>query len=222
MSNIKHDTLKIFPDYESFFSGMNPRQLLVSYDDVQTIEQSLSKKRFSLIDMDETYQSLKRVPAPAPVDYLVKWLDFINDFSNINKRLTELTPVAYMIFKSYGHFYLSDLKLLFERLMRAEYGTFYNSVDAQRILYAFLMYDQERKSFLQRKRVKYDDELEKFRDRISSDAYAEVQKILKKDYAELVGQDYWQKRNELYSALYPKMLEENREKFLSKYGDRPQ
>jgi len=150
LNPIQQKTLSLYPTYPKFFNDYKPAQLLVTYDDVNTIEQSLSIPRMTIDDIRIIYPEENK---NCSVDYLVNWLGFINRLSNINKPLTELDSVAYMIYKDHKMLYLSDLKIIFEKIMKAEYGTFYGSVDAQRILYAFVQYATERNLLDSKNRV---------------------------------------------------------------------
>jgi len=211
----QNQILKKYPTYASFYTDYNPAQLLVNYDEINTIEESISRRRMRICDIEILYPDEKR---NAAVEYIVRWLDFLNKFSNINKQLTELNSVAYMIFKDYKELYLSDLKIIFEKIMRAEYGPFYGSVDAQRILYGFMQYNIERMSLVQKQRIKFENELETLKDRILKDVDNEVREILRSpELKDLVGVEYYTKKNDLTRERFPKAFAEAREKFLSDY-----
>jgi hypothetical protein len=151
------------------------------------------------------------------VNYIARWLDFLNKFSNINKQLTELNAVAYMIYKDYKFMYLTDLKIIFEKIMRAEYGPFYGSVDAQRILYGFMQYNLERSILTRKQRDKYNLDLEDHLDKTRNSVSLEILKIMKKDFNDLEGQDYWEKRKDFENKMMPVALKNAREEFLNKY-----
>lgn len=147
LSSIQLKTLKAYPTFQGFMTDYKPEQLLVVYEDVRTIIKSVSCVRLSLSDVATLYDNNTR---KAGLKYISDWLDFVNRFSNINKPLTEISTVAYMIYIRFNHFYFSDLKIIFEKLMCGEFGSFYGSVDAQRILTSFTQYDQERKQTIYR------------------------------------------------------------------------
>lgn len=218
LTQMQRDILKKYPTYKEFLNNFNPAQLLVNYDEINTIEQSVSKRRMRIADIDVIYVDVQR---NAAVDYLVKWLDFLNRFSNINKQLTELNSVAYMIYKDYKDMYLSDLKIIFEKIMRAEYGPFYGSVDSQRILYGFMQYGIERKILMQKRRVSLEIELENHIDKVKKDVGTQVFELMKKHgFDQLQGEEYFAKRQELTSELMPKAIAEAREKFLTEYENK--
>jgi hypothetical protein len=114
----------------------------VQYDDINTIGRSVVKKRVCISDLDECYNDDR---AARGIDYLELWLMFLNKFSNLPKPLLETKAVACMIHNEFRHFYLSDLKVIFNKIMKAEYGNFYHgAIDAQRILFSFSQYNIDR------------------------------------------------------------------------------
>lgn len=144
-TEIQLKTRQSYKTYKDFLQDYKPEQLLVLYDDISNLESSVASVRLTLHDVDKVYSGDK---FSAGVNYVELWLDFVNRFSNINKPLIETKAVAYMIFHDYKHFHLADLKVLFKNLMIGEYGSFYGSVDAQRILTAFAQYALARKKAL--------------------------------------------------------------------------
>lgn len=217
LTPVQKKALDTFPSYQSLLKELPPQQLLVTFDDISNIEQSLSEDRLSLDDMCVIYPNEK---IPASVDYLSKWLDYLNRFSNINKVLTEVKAVAHMISKTYGNLYLSDLKVIFERIMRAEYGVFYNSVDAQRIMYSFMQYSIERNQILSKKRVKFALALEKYIDGVKHELSVEVNQVMKEKYSDLSGPEYWQKKNELSNEIVPERVRKAKEEFTATYREK--
>jgi len=132
-----------YPTYAKFLDDYKPAQLLVTYADINTISKSVAviNPRLMLEDINMAYSTDK---LNAGVAYVKSWLDFLNKFSNLNKQLTETESVAFMIYNGHKSFYLTDMKIIFEKIMRCEYGIFYGSVDAPRILGAFTQYAQDR------------------------------------------------------------------------------
>ncbi|MDR2004269.1 MAG: hypothetical protein LBQ74_14665 [Prevotella sp.] len=131
-----------FPVYEKFLDRYKPENLIVYYSDINTVEDSIAEKRFSLEDISFLYPPVKKIPAG--IDYLSKWITYLQDFLNINNRLTKVQDIATMIYKDNRHFYLSDLTVIFQAILRSEYGRFYGSVDAQTIISSFTLYNVSR------------------------------------------------------------------------------
>ena len=140
-NEIQKKTRELYPTFNSFLVELSPANLLVMYDDINTIEASISTPRLSIADIFEIYTDGKNHPG---IEYLEYWIKYINDISNLPKIITRTRDVAVMIYKDHAHFYLTDLKIVFERIMRGEYGPFYGAVDTQRILNACLQYSIER------------------------------------------------------------------------------
>jgi len=211
----------LYPTYEKFIIDYKPAQLLVTYDEVNTLEQSIEKDRMSIEDLSKIYPDQKRNYS---VEYIVQWLDYLNRFSNINKQLTELNAVAYMIYKDYKKLFLTDFKIVFEKIMRAEYGTFYGSVDAQRILFAFMSYNTERNLLLRKMNIdskiiqenqkNTKSELQRYLENKQSEVEFEVVQLLKLDYKELSGLEYNKKKIELIQERLPAALDKGREEYL--------
>lgn len=217
---LQQKTLEAYPTFQAFMADYKPEQLLVVYADVRTVLKSVSSIRLALSDIAVLYdnKTLK-----AGLKYITDWLDFVNRFSNINKPLVETSTVAYMIYNRFGHFYFSDLKILFEKLMCGEFGNFYGSVDAQRILTSFSLYDTERKKQIISLQTDMDNFITKqmaaLYNTAESRAYAEMRgKDL--DYLEIAGtRDKYRKeidttaqaRMEEYRQLYLDKLKEQME-----------
>ena len=214
LTAIQKRTLKLYPNYKLFYNDLSPARLLVAYDNINTIEESIAKPRMTIEDINIIYPETE---INNSVNYIARWLDFLNKFSNINKQLTELNAVAYMIYKDYKFMYLTDLKIIFEKIMRAEYGPFYGSVDAQRILYGFMQYNLERSILTRKQRDKYNLDLEDHLDKTRNSVSLEILKIMKKDFNDIEGQDYWEKRKDFENKMMPVALKNAREEFLNKY-----
>lgn len=185
LTSIQLETIKTYPTFQAFMVEYKPEQLLVNYSDIYTIFQSVSCIRLTLSDIAKLYDNKIQ---KAGLKYLSDWLDFFNKLSNINKPLTEISTVAYMIYARFNHFYLSDLKILFEKLIYSEYGSFYGSLDAQRILTSFYQYELERKATIHRIQTgeeKYiKDQIDKLNSQADKRAYAEA-KEKNLDYLEI-------------------------------------
>lgn len=217
LTEIQLRTRQSYQSYKSFMQVYKPEQLLVLYDDINSVQQSVLSVRLTIDDVNKVYSGDK---FSAGVDYVEKWLDFVNRFSNINKPLIETKAVAYMIHNDYRHFHLADLKVLFKNLMVGEYGSFYGSVDAQRILTAFAGYNRER----QKQLLSLKNELSRFVNNQFQALYSEVDARayreaktgnldylqtakLRDDYRQEIDRDQKQRMDD-YKALFYKNLKE--------------
>lgn len=210
LTPIQQQTADLYPTYEQFLTDYNPAQLLAVYDDIKTISKSVLQQRVSIADICAIYNTDK---FNAGVDYLDKWLQFVNRFSNINKPLTETRTVAYMIYNEFNGFFFSDLKVLFEKLMRGEYGAFYGSVDAQRILTAFTQYGAQRIPEVKRMYAQINIAVNKYIEELRGRAIQEIRNRLDEDASEeAVKKEYYaalpelDKKAEEYRASYIKKL----------------
>ena len=202
MTPIQLKTQNAYPTYAKFLEYFSPAQLIVQYDDVNTIAKSVTviNKRITLEDINIIYSDAK---TDAGVDFVRKWLDFLNKFSNLNKQLTETKAVAYMIYKDYKYFYLTDLKIVFEKIMRCEYGIFYGSVDAPRILGAFINYSQERSATEKSIQGYVQKEMKAYMDPLHANELKLIEKELDGKYTdENLLRDERRKR---YAEVWPKL-----------------
>ncbi|WP_303077734.1 DUF6633 family protein [Capnocytophaga sp.] len=77
---------------------------------------------------------------------LMMWLVFVNEVLNLNKPMTEaqINLCATHILKDFNHLKMSDLSLLFNRLITGQYGEFYESLSIAKVLTFFRDYEKER------------------------------------------------------------------------------
>lgn len=128
-------------NYEDFKREYNPQNLDVIFREFQTIESSVENKGVTLNVLEDTY-GLRDV-----LNFVETWLEFINTQLNINKPMDskQIIFVSYKIVEKFSHFYLTDLKLIGDKILLGEGVRFYGSVDTQAILGAFNDYNKERK-----------------------------------------------------------------------------
>ncbi|MBD8349367.1 DUF6633 family protein [Dysgonomonas sp. HGC4] len=166
MTPIQDKTFAQYPTFDSFLKDYSPAQLLIVYSHVTTIEESVIKNGLTLEDINCMYTQNGSMPG---AEYVEKWLKFLNDFSNINKPLTETRAVSVMIYPLYKYFRLADMKLIFDKIMRSEYGPFYGSVDAQRILTSFFKYNIDRMYAHPRALTKINTALASIREKVETE-----------------------------------------------------
>jgi hypothetical protein len=135
--------LNSYPNWSDFVKYQSPEQLIVNYDFVRSIWDVYETSPITLNLLTEVYP-LKQTYAG--YEYLDQWLRYLNDFLNISKGLQTqyIKQLSYMLYAKYNHFRLSDLKLLFNYILESRYGTFYGSIDSQRIVTSFFEYNRER------------------------------------------------------------------------------
>lgn len=142
-NKIQLQLLNSYPNWSDFVKNQSPEQLIVNYDFVSSIWDVYETSPITLNLLTEVYP-LKQ--SFAGYEYLDNWLRYLNDFLNINKGLQTqyIKQLSYMLYAKYNHFRLSDLKLLFNYILESRYGTFYGSIDSQRIVSSFFEYNRER------------------------------------------------------------------------------
>ncbi|MDH6355451.1 hypothetical protein M2132_001794 [Dysgonomonas sp. PH5-45] len=138
---IQNGLFQKFGNYKAFFNHFKPGNLLVLYEDIDTVEDSLRQERFTLQDIDVLYSTEQ---FHAGIEYIMEWLEFINIYSNISKPLKDTQLVAFQIYKKHKLLYLTDLKVIFEKMMDGDYGPFYGSIDSTRIHSSFKDYSASR------------------------------------------------------------------------------
>lgn len=143
MTELEKQVLGKYPDWRKFVEWQSPEQLVVNYDFVNSFYDVYETSPITLKLLTDIYP---RKESYAGYEYLGSWLRYLNDFLNINKGLqTEhIDQLSYILYAKYNHFRLSDLKLLLEYVLESRYGTFYGSIDTQRISSSFFEYNRER------------------------------------------------------------------------------
>ncbi len=143
MEELKKQIKEQYPTWQSFVKEQDPTQLIVNYDSISRISDVYDATPVTLEFLNSIYP-LKN--AAAGMNYLIGWLIFLNDFLNINKGIPQkfMNHLAYTLYAKYKHFKLADLKLLFDYVLESRYGTFYGSIDTQRIVSSFFEYNRER------------------------------------------------------------------------------
>ena len=147
-TELMQTTLQRLPTWGDFITICSPANLCRQYSKVTRIYHSIERSRISLKEISEAYPQTDGVPAG--MLYVKTWIEYFNEFSNINKPLphTQINNVSVMLYTKYLHFYLSDLKLILEWILEGRYGKFYGSVDSQLILSAFYEYNNELEKIL--------------------------------------------------------------------------
>lgn len=79
-------------------------------------------------------------------NFLMVWLVHLNELLNLNKPMTEaqITLCATNVLNEFNHLKISDLSLLFHRIITGQYGEFYESLSIAKILTFFREYEKER------------------------------------------------------------------------------
>lgn len=78
--------------------------------------------------------------------YISLWLIYLNEVLNLNNPLTEaqIELCAEQIMADYHHLKLSELSLIFKRIVSGECGELYERISMPKVMSIFRKYDQER------------------------------------------------------------------------------
>lgn len=160
MDSLSNQIKQQYPTWQDFVVNQDPSLLLINYDTVNKITDVYYATPVTLEFLNETYP-LK--DSSAGLYYLVKWLTFLNDFLNINKGIQQkfIHHLAFTLYSKYKYFKLADLKLLFDFILESRYGTFYGSVDTQRIVSSFFEYNRERNEIFTKIEERINEEAKK-------------------------------------------------------------
>ncbi len=182
-----------YPTYNDLLKALSPDKLLVVFSEIEYIEHSIAKKRVSLEDLNELYAGNGRNPG---VDYLTDWIAYLTKYINV-KPLIESRAAAFMIYNSYKGLYLADLKLLLEKIAKAEYGRdslFFGCIDVQRLCYCFAMYNQERSRIANKFYQKLSDQFSKIKEQVENAEKERIFNEVKVDHKDGALWDVYQKR----------------------------
>ncbi|HLS12202.1 MAG TPA: DUF6633 family protein [Flavobacteriaceae bacterium] len=110
--------------------------------------------------------------------YISLWLIYLNDMLNLNKPLSEvqIELCAVHIVEEFYMLKVSELALLFKRIISGEFGEFYESISIAKVLTFFREYLEERFA------VAVDSTLREHRDRQSDQTFnvsSNVRRIVK-------------------------------------------
>lgn len=146
--------LEKFENFENFKSKISPAQLLVEYGNIRRFHDVYKCDRITLFTITEAFPIKNKI---AGMMYLHDWFTHLNDFLNINKGIQpkQIAQLSFMMYSKYGELCLADLKLIFEYILESRYGTFYGSVDTQRLSTSFYEYYRERADAF--KRLQYEE-----------------------------------------------------------------
>lgn len=146
MEELKQQLRQNYANWVDFLKDQGPQQLMVNYEHVHRIADVFSEKPVTLLLLSETFSA--DGDPELPLDYMDKWLRFLNEFLNINRGIPTgiINQLAYTIITRHRWITLADLKLIFDFILESRYGTFYGSIDTQRIITSFAEYARERKN----------------------------------------------------------------------------
>ena len=118
----------------------SPKNCMLDFGKVKTIEQALNSKAPSIA-------SFQRQQGRQFTEGLITfWLLYLNNILNLNKPMSEeqINLCSNMVVEEFYMFKVSDLTLLFKRIISGQYGEFYERLSIDKILTFFRTYLEER------------------------------------------------------------------------------
>lgn len=145
MSDARNILQQNFKSFKQFLQEQGPSNLMLNYNHVTIIANVFQNTKISLNAINGAFKDT----TDAGYEYMHEWIKFLNEFLNIRNGLQHsmMQTLALNCYNKYGYFTLADLKLLLDFILESKYGTFYGSVDTQRILTSFSEYARERREF---------------------------------------------------------------------------
>mgnify|MGYP003652027739 FL=1 len=118
----------------------SPKNCMLHAGKITTIEQALNSKAPSIA-------SFQRQQGRQFTEGLITfWLLYLNNILNLNKPMSEeqINLCSNMVVEEFYMFKVSDLTLLFKRIISGQYGEFYERLSIDKILTFFRTYLEER------------------------------------------------------------------------------
>lgn len=80
------------------------------------------------------------------ISYINEWLINLNDYLNIQRKMTpeQIAETSIFIYNDYYYLNLADINLIFSRVKKGYYGKLYESLDGMKIIDFFMQYGNER------------------------------------------------------------------------------
>ncbi len=118
----------------------SPKNCLKYSDKLKTIEDAIVTKSPCLAHFK------KNISEDFTVSFLVVWLLYLNSLLNLKRPMTEdqIELCAGMIVKEYPALKITDLTFLFKKIIRGDFGSFYESLGIDKVLGFFNLYFEER------------------------------------------------------------------------------
>nr|DAK16313.1 MAG TPA: hypothetical protein [Caudoviricetes sp.] len=125
---------------KEFLRVYSPNNCLMHSSSLKGVSDALSRQTLSLV------QIKKGKGEVFLRSYISMWLIYLNEVLNLNNPLTEaqIELCAEQIMADYHHLKLSELSLIFKRIVSGECGELYERISMPKIMNIFRQYDQER------------------------------------------------------------------------------
>ena len=125
---------------KEFLRVYSPNNCLMHSSSLKGVSDALSRQTLSLV------QIKKGKGEVFLRSYISMWLIYLNEVLNLNNPLTEaqIELCAEQIMADYHHLKISELSLIFKRIVSGECGELYERISMPKIMNIFRQYEQER------------------------------------------------------------------------------
>ena len=115
--------------------------------------------------------------------FIMLWLVYLNEMLNLNKPMTEsqIRLCAAQLLAEYGYLKITELTLIFKRILSGEYGEFYERLGIDKLLKFFREYDKERFKFIDEQRQREHAEF-RYQEQKNETPLEDFKRNLKKAY----------------------------------------
>ena len=125
---------------EEFLRVYSPNNCLMHSVTIKGVSDALSRNTVSLVEIKKGKgQAFLR-------SYIALWLIELNELLNLKNPLSEaqITLCTEQIITDYSFLKLSELSLIFKRIVSGEFGELYERISMPKLMSIFRKYDQER------------------------------------------------------------------------------
>jgi hypothetical protein len=115
--------------------------------------------------------------------FIMLWLVYLNEMLNLNKPMTEsqIRLCSAQLLAEYGYLKITELTLIFKRILSGEYGEFYERLGIDKLLKFFREYDKERFEFIDEQRQREHAEF-RYQEQKNETPLEDFKRKLKKAY----------------------------------------
>ena len=118
----------------------SPNQCLLKLNDIISVEDAINSDMHSIgsIQREESKKFTRGL--------IIAWLVYLNKMLNLNKSMSEgqIKLAASLICEDFYMLKISDLTLMFRRIISGQYGEFFERLSIDKILTFFRKYREER------------------------------------------------------------------------------
>jgi len=135
LKKINKKKIEVFKE-ENYFPEIISRKYSVVRTPLQALGQD--SKSLAIIKKENSEENILSI--------IHVWIMDLNEYLNLKTRMNanQIKQTALFILDDFYYFKISEINLLFSRIKKGFYGSFYESLDGAKILGYFDKYDKER------------------------------------------------------------------------------